>query len=123
MSETEVEPVTDVPREYPPGDYAIVEIFGHTTLVGRIQEVERFGTKMLAIEPLFADAFLPVILQGGGSIYRLTQVPVELAFKRQPRKGWQLPEAIRLVVPEALLPPPDPVMRHYAEDDDDGAAF
>ena len=38
---------------YPPGDYAIVELLGHTTLVGRITEVEKFGTKMLAIETLF----------------------------------------------------------------------
>lgn len=34
---------------YPPGEYAICELFGHTTLVGRITEIERFGTKMLAI--------------------------------------------------------------------------
>ena len=29
--------------ERPPGEYAIVELFGHTTLVGRISEIERFG--------------------------------------------------------------------------------
>ena len=34
---------------HPPGEYAIVELFGHTTLVGRIAEVERFGAKMMAL--------------------------------------------------------------------------
>jgi hypothetical protein len=47
--------------ELPPGEYAIVELLGHTTIVGRIGEVERFGAKMMAIEPLFAGALLPVI--------------------------------------------------------------
>jgi hypothetical protein len=58
--------------EYPPGEYAIVELFGHTTLVGRIAEVERFGTKMLAIEPLYDGQLLGCVFHGGASIYRLT---------------------------------------------------
>lgn len=33
----------------PDGDFAIVELFGHTTLVGRITEVEQFGAKMLLV--------------------------------------------------------------------------
>ncbi|MFD2578766.1 hypothetical protein ACFSTD_09620 [Novosphingobium colocasiae] len=37
----------------PEGEYAIVEALGHRTLVGRVAEVERFGTKMLQVEPLF----------------------------------------------------------------------
>jgi hypothetical protein len=33
--------------------YSIAELFGHTTLVGRIEEIERFVSKMPAIEPLY----------------------------------------------------------------------
>ena len=39
----------------PEGEYAIVEILGHRTLVGRVTEVDRFSCKMLQIEPLFAE--------------------------------------------------------------------
>ena len=95
-----------LPKEYPPGDYAIVELFGHTTLVGRFTEVERFGTKMLAIEPLFKDEFLGVVFHGGAAIYRLTPCSAAIAFARQPREDYQLPATIRATVPAALLPSP-----------------
>ena len=49
----------------PPGDYAIVEIMGHRTIVGRVEEVERFGTKLIAIEPLLAGQLLPAVLKIG----------------------------------------------------------
>ena len=49
----------------PGGDYCIVELFGHVTLVGRYKEVEQFGTKMMAIEPLFQDTLLPAVFHGG----------------------------------------------------------
>lgn len=94
-------------RPLPPGDYAIVELFGHTTIVGRIAEVERFGAKFLAIEPLFNDAFLSVVLHGGSSIYRLTPCAAEIAFARQARDSWQLPTPIRAIIPPELLPAPD----------------
>lgn len=29
-------------KEYPAGDYAIIELFGHTTLVGRIAVVHAY---------------------------------------------------------------------------------
>lgn len=97
MSETSI--------QYPPGDYAIVELFGHTTLVGRIAEVERFGTKMLAIEPLFRDTLLSAVFHGGAAIYRLTPCSAETAFDHQPRQDYQLPTPIRCLVPKPLLGP------------------
>lgn len=113
----ETEAVTEpAAREYPPGDYAIVELFGHTTLVGRIAEVERFGTKMLAIEPLFADEFLTAIFHSGAAIYRLTPCTAAVAFKEQPTRDWQLPPAIQKIAPVGLLPPP---ARDVAEEDTD----
>ena len=109
--------------QYPAGEYAIVELFGHTTLVGRIAEVERFGAKMLAMEPLFNDVLLPPLFHGGAAIYRLTPCSAAVAWKRQPRKSYQLPPAVMAIVPDGLLP--HPVEREYAatetepEPDDD----
>lgn len=88
------------------GEYAIVELFGHTTLIGRINEVERFGAKMLAIEPVFAGTLLPAIYHGGAAIYRLSPCSRELAWNRQHTDTWQLPPAIRAIVPAELLPAP-----------------
>ena len=99
----------------PGGDYAIVELFGHTTLVGRISEVEKFGTKMLCIEPLFRDELLTPVFHGGASIYRLTPCEAEHARKSQPRHDYQLPPAIRCIVPPLLLT--------NLEDDDDMLPF
>lgn len=96
-----------VPVPLPAGDYAIVELFGHVTLVGRVSEVEKFGVKLLAIEPLFQDTLLPVIFHGGAAIYRFTPCETETAREYQPRHGWQLPAAIRCVVPPRLLGAPE----------------
>lgn len=101
---TEQATKTDDFQDLPLGDYAIVELFGHTTLVGRIGEIERFGTKMLAIEPLFNGQLLSPVFHGGASIYRLTPCSALVAWKQQPKEGWQLPPTIRTVVPAALLP-------------------
>lgn len=102
MNEAPQEPMA----ELPPGDYCIVEFFGHTTMVGRYAEVEHFGTKMLALEPLFKGKLLPVIFHGGSSIYRLTPCSVEVAFERGPKHDYQLPTAVRCIVPPAMLPAP-----------------
>lgn len=102
---------------FPDGEYAIVELFGHTTLVGRILEVERFGAKMLALEPLFAGALLPPVFHGGAAIYRLTPCSAEVAFKQTPTHLWQLPPAVRVVVPAAMLPAPTEDHRHGDDDD------
>lgn len=91
---------------YPPGEYAIVELFGHTTLVGRIAEIERFGAKMLAIEPLFNNAFLGVVFHGGAAIYRLTPCSAEVAWHRQAKQPYELPTAIRATLAPEQLPAP-----------------
>lgn len=91
--------------EHPPGDYAIVELFGHSTLVGRFAEVELFGSKMLALEPLFNDVLLPAVFHGGAAIYRMTPCSADVAWKKQPRQSYQLPPAIAAIVPTILLSP------------------
>lgn len=115
MHDTTAAPAHDLPA----GDYAIVELFGHTTLVGRIAEVERFGTKMLAIEPLFNGHLLPAVFHGGAAIYRLTPCSADVAWDRQPRQNYQLPPAILATVPPLMLPPVEPPP-HWNEAEDDG---
>jgi hypothetical protein len=46
--------------DLPEGDYAIAEMMGHSTMIGRYAEVERFGTKMLHIEPIWEGKLLPL---------------------------------------------------------------
>lgn len=109
---------TQKPISRPGGDYAIVELFGHTTLVGRIMEVERFGSKMLALEPIFRGELLPPVLHGGAAIYRLTPCSDEVAFSQAPTSTWSLPPAILVVVPPLLLAASD----HQPTDADEGDA-
>ena len=119
--------MSEVLPAYPPGEYAIVELLGHTTLVGRITEVEKFGMKMLAIETLFAGALLPVVYQGGASIYRLTPCAAVTAFDYQPTDLWSLPNAIRKIVPPdvaaAALRDTQIEPAPTVEDDDDERPF
>ena len=112
---TDNTPSEETPVEHPPGEYAIVELMGHTTLVGRISEVERFGAKMLALEPLFRDTLLPAIFHGGAAIYRLTPCSADVAFARQPKEAWQIPTAIRCILPPLML---EAVASEDASDED-----
>lgn len=104
----------------PGGDYCILELFGHVTLVGRYREVEQFGIKMMAIEPLFRDTLLPVVLHGGAAIFRLTPCEPEVARAKQPTHAYLLPPAIKAIVPQALLPKHDERFIDWPGDDDDG---
>lgn len=88
---------------YPPGEYAIVEIFGRICLTGRIAHVERFGASMLALEAIFRGQLLPPVFQSGASIYRLTPCTAEVAFARSSNSLWELPEAMRAALPPPLL--------------------
>jgi hypothetical protein len=110
--------------ERPTGNFAILELFGHTTLVGRYAEVEMFGTKMLAMEPLFNDTLLPVVFHGGSAIYRLTPCSVDVAYDKQPRHGYQLPPSIKAIVPQVMIAAELVAERGcapYVYDDHDGA--
>lgn len=91
---------------YPVGEYAIVEILGHQTIVGRVEDVDRFGTSMLKIEPIFKGELLSPIFQGGASIYRFSPCSAEQAFTRAPDRGYQLPPAVRVLLPERLKDQP-----------------
>jgi len=97
--------MTDI-KTLPSGDYAIVEVLGHRTYIGRVTEVERFGTKLLQIEPLFNDNLLTPVMVGGGSIYQFTPVSAAIAQSRHPKEQWQLPAMLRATLPPECLPAP-----------------
>lgn len=87
----------------PEGEYAIVELMGHQTVVGRVSEIERFGTKFMQIEPIYLGKLLAPILQGGPSIYRCTPCSAETAFARAPTADYMLPTAVRATLPLHMI--------------------
>lgn len=108
------------PVPLPEGDYAIVEVLGHRTYVGRITEVTRFGASLMSIEPLFNNQLLPAVLVGGGSIYQFTPCSAEVAYKQQPKRTYELSPSVRCLLTPDMLPPPEPepISRFLDEDDD-----
>jgi hypothetical protein len=74
--------------EYPAGKYAKVEMMGHRTIWGRISEVERYGAKLLSIEPIVGGKLLlqpdDAILTTAASLYCLTPVSAVTAFGMAP---------------------------------------
>lgn len=107
--------------DMPAGEYAIVEALGHRTLIGRVAEIERFGTKMLQVEPLFGDVMLGAVLLGGGSIYQFTPCSPETAFARRPTRNYELPASVFATVPATALPASDEGRGFFDTDDDDDA--
>ncbi|MDR3408442.1 MAG: hypothetical protein P4L68_08090 [Methylovirgula sp.] len=91
------------PEKMPAGQYAIVEVIGHRTLIGRIAEVNRFGTAMLMVEPLFANWMLGPVWVGGGSLYQVTECSAAAAWDRRPKYEYELPSSLAAVVAE--IPP------------------
>lgn len=104
----------------PEGDYAIVEALGHRTLVGRVGEVERFGTKLLQIEPLFGDVMLGPVLLGGGSIYQFTPCTAAVAFNRRPKQTYNLPASVVATIPALALPSNDELPSFLDMDEEEG---
>lgn len=102
----------------PEGEFAIVEALGHRTLVGRVSEVERFGTKMLQVEPFFGDVMLAPVLLGGGSIYQFTPCSAAIAYARAPKQTYQLPPSVAATIPPLALPSNDELPGFFDEDDE-----
>jgi len=103
--------------DMPEGEYAIVEALGHRTLIGRVIEMERFGTKMLQIEPLFGDVMLGPVLLGGSSIYQFTPCSAAIAFARRPTRNYELPASVFATVPAIALPSSDEGRGFFDEED------
>lgn len=103
----------------PDGEYAVIEVLGHRTYVGRVEEVERFGTKLLSIEPLFRGKLLPALLVSGGSIYQFTPCDKATAARRSPQREYELPASLRAVLPPDALPAPSDLPSFLTGDDED----
>lgn len=116
----DTQPITA--SDMPAGEYAIVKALGHRTLVGRVLEIERFGTKMLQVEPLFGDVMLGPVLLGGGSIYQFTPCSAAIAFARRPKETYQLPPSVAAVVPPLALPSNEELPSFLSEIDGDEVA-
>lgn len=114
------EEVKEAPPALPDGQYAIAELLGHRTVIGRIEEVERFGTKMLQIEPVFEGRLLDPVLHHGSAIYALTPCSADVARQRQPKHRCLLPAAIQALLPPLALSAPQP---EDDDDDEDGIPF
>ena len=108
--------------DLPEGEYAIVEALGHRTLVGRVAEIERFGTKMLQVEPLFGTVMLGPVLLGGGSIYQFTPCKPEIAYARRPQQAYNLPASVAATVPPIALPSNEE-LPGFLDDDDDSVPY
>lgn len=72
-------------------------------MVGRISEVERFGAKLMGVEPIFQGKLLPMCLVGGGSIYQFTPCSADVAMRKGATREYELPSAVASIVPPILL--------------------
>lgn len=97
-----VQPVTEI--SLPEGDYAIVEALGHRTYAGRVAEVERFGAKMLQIEPLYRDWLLDPLFLSGAALYQFTPCTAEAAWSRRATAEYDLPSSVAVGLPEQTAP-------------------
>jgi len=122
MAQPADEPPKPTAADLPEGEYAIAELMGHSTMIGRYIEVERFGAKMLQLEPIWQNKLLPAVFIGGPSLYRFTPCTREVAFARQPTGSYQLPDAVRATLPpeqvKALPRPSFEYENEYAEAED-----
>lgn len=89
----------------PEGEYAIVEMMGHRTIIGRVTEVERFGATFMQVEPVHESGLLTGVLVAGASLYQFTPITRAVAWEKRPREEWQYCPEIR-----ALIPPQAPEM-------------
>lgn len=90
--------------ENPEGQFAKVEMMGHRTLFGRVSEVERFGAKLMRIEPIFAGKLIAdaEVLINGASLYCFTPLTAAQAFANAPDRSYLANETINLLI----APPP-----------------
>ena len=90
---------TDAAEDAP--EYAIVELMGHVRHVGRVTEVERFGTKMGRVDVPkdgdFAKGFTTHFFSGA-SLYRFT--PCDLASVLRANRPYQPASALTYREPE-----------------------
>jgi hypothetical protein len=79
------------------GYWAIIDLFGHTRIAGRVTEVERYGSVMGRIDIPEGEGFRTEFF-GGGSVYRERPCSEEAAraaaieLQPAPIKTWNVPQ-------------------------------
>lgn len=77
--------------------WAIVELFGHRRLAGRVAQVEQYGQAMLRLDVPMADGTESTHFYGGGAVYGVHPTSEELArtvaqkCDPAPVHRWELP--------------------------------
>lgn len=86
--------------------WAIVELFGHVKLAGRVSEADQFGTKMLRLDvPAIGDAPSFTTFKGGSALYAVTPCTEEVAvallgrLRPEPIQRYELKLPHRLEAP------------------------
>lgn len=104
--------------------FAVVELYGHRKVAGRVAPVQQFGTEMLRVDVPGADGET-IITQfyGGSSIYGLTPCSEETA-RRVVAQTYDLPDLVKLAI-EAAKPTVEPAQLtldrvRFPQRDDDG---
>lgn len=104
--------------------WAIVDLFGHTRLAGRVSEVQQYGTSMCRIEVPAVDerpGFTRDV--GGAAIFGMTDVNQELAVAFTRAQRTAPVQAYELKMLPAAAEPPDAELIEeddQADDDADG---
>jgi hypothetical protein len=95
------------------GDYAIVELFGHQRIIGRVTAKNVYGQEQCQIEPIFDGKLYPPILRGGAALYGVTPCTRERAFALAPKadQWYEMPETLRDVIerPQRQFEPVKPL--------------
>jgi hypothetical protein len=103
--------------------WAIIDLFGHTRLAGRVSEVQQFGTSMCRIEVPEVDG-RPGFTRdvGGTAIFGMTDVSEDLAvaFTRQQRTAPVQAYELKMLPAAAEPPDADLVEEDDHADDVDG---
>lgn len=95
--------------------WAIVELMGHRQTAGKIAEVEMAGAKVLRVDtPGENGEMLATQFYGGSAIYCVTPCEEEVARDLLKSQPYNLPPAVRLVLPKDE---PD-LLPDYSDDDD-----
>ncbi len=98
-----------------PERWAIVELMGHVTRVGRVSTVQRYGTELLQLDVPAGDGFVSEDI-GGSAIYRIRYVTEEVARAQAARMADPRP-----VAPAGFRPTeaPAPTLLQYDSEVDD----
>lgn len=97
--------------------WAIVELMGHRVIAGKVSEASQYGAAMLRVDVPGRDGGLAITqFYGGNAIYALTPCDEDMA-QQTLRRRYDLPEPVRLALPEPTSAPDMPGVGTARPDD------